>query len=86
MQKLKFNYLIANFVSMLNIGIIRKLRFIKMLKLNIFLRLLRILYKQGVIRTFFVRNNQILVYFKYFKGRNVCSNLSIVSKPSKRVY
>lgn len=86
MQKLKFNYLIASFVSMLNVGIIRKLRFIKIVKINIFLRLLRILYKQGVIRTFFVKNNQILVYFKYFKGRNICSNISIVSKPSKRIY
>ena len=68
-QKLKFNYLIASFVSMLNVGIIRKLRFIKIVKLNIFLRLLRILYKYGVIRAFFIKDDQILVYFKYFKGR-----------------
>lgn len=86
MQKLNFNFLIANFVSMLNVGIRRKVRFIKMIKVNIFLRLLRILYKQGVIRTFTIRDNMILVYFKYFRGRNLCSNISIVSKPSKRIY
>lgn len=73
-SKLKFNYLIASFVSMLNVGIIRKLRFIKIIKLNIFLRLLRILYKYGVIRTFFVKNDKILVYFKYFKGRIFVQN------------
>lgn len=68
-SKLKSNYIIASFVSMLNVGIIRKLRFIKIVKLNIFLRLLRILYKYGVIRTFFVKDEKICVYFKYFKGR-----------------
>ena len=61
-QKLKFNYLIASFVSMLNVGIIRKLRFIKIVKLNIFLRLLRILYKYGVIRAFFIKDDHVHVH------------------------
>lgn len=86
MNSLKFNYFIANFVSILKVGIIRKLRFIKLLKLNIYLRLLRILYKQGIIRTFFVKNNKISVYFKYYKGRNICSKLSIISTPRNRIY
>jgi len=86
MQKLKFNYFIANFISSLNIGIIYKLRFIKINKLNIYLRLLRILYKYGVIRTFCIRDDHLLVYFKYYKGRNVCSKLSIVSRPGRRCF
>lgn len=71
---------------MLNVGIIRKVRFIKILKLNIYLRLLRILYLQGIIRAFIIRNDEILVYFKYIRGRNLCSKISIISKPSKRIY
>ena len=64
-MKINFNYLIADFVSKLNLGIIRRLRFIKIPKLGIFLRLLVILYKQGVIRTFVIKQDHILVYFKY---------------------
>ena len=70
MRPLNFNYIIADFVSNLNLGILRKLRFIKIVKTNISIRLLTILYKQGVIRTFVIRNDHILVYFKYYRGIN----------------
>lgn len=83
--KLNFNYLIADFVSRLNVGLLRKLRFIKIVKTPMALRLLRILYKQGVIRTFRVENNCILVYFKFMRGQPV-GKLSIVSRPGKRCY
>lgn len=64
-MKINFNYLIADFVSALNLGIIRRVRFIKIPKTCVSLRLLTILYKQGVIRTFIIKDETILVYFKY---------------------
>lgn len=86
MKKLNFNYIIADFVSQLNIGILRRLRFIKIVKTNMAMRLLTILYKQGVIRTFIVEEDTILVYFKYYRGQPLCNKLQLVSKPSKRAY
>lgn len=59
MQKLNFNYLIALLVSSLKVGMRRKLRFIKIIRTHIFLRILRILYQYGIIRTFFVHDDQI---------------------------
>lgn len=50
------------------------------------MRLLRILYKQGVIRTFIIKGDLISVYFKFYRGQPICSKLSLISKPSKRAY
>lgn len=86
MKKLNFNYIIADIVSNLNLGILRKLRFIKIVKTNMALRLLTILYKQGILRTFIVKHDHILVYFKYYRGQPLCSKLELISKPSKRAY
>jgi ribosomal protein S8 len=82
---LNFNYLIANFISQLNIGLLRKLRFIKIVKTPIFLRILRILYKYGLIRTFRIEQSYISVYFKFIKGQPI-GKFSIISRPGKRCY
>lgn len=84
LRKLNFNYIIADIVSQMNIGMLRKLRFIQIVRTKIALRILTILYKQGVIRTFKVNGSYINIYFKYKNGQPICSKLSIVSKPSKR--
>jgi len=80
---LNFNYLIADFVSRLTIGSLRKLRYIRICRTQTNLRLLRILYKQGVIRTFRVEFDYISVYFKFKNGLPI-GRLSIVSRPGKR--
>lgn len=87
-RRLNSNYLIASVVSILNIGMRRRLRFIKIVKTIIAIRLLRILYKEGVIRTFTILedNDIILVYFKYTDSINLCMKLSLISKPSNRAY
>jgi ribosomal protein S8 len=86
MKKLNFNYIIADIVSNLNIGILRKLRFIKLIKTNLAIRLLTILYKQGILRTFIIKHDHILVYFKFCRGQPLCSKLKLISKPSNRAY
>lgn len=86
MYKITTNYLIANIVSTLNLGLIRGMRFIRMPKSKFALRLLFVLYKQGVLRTFIVKRDFICVYYKYVRSKSVITKLSIVSKPSKRCY
>ena len=84
-RKLHSNYLIATVISILNIGMRRRLRFIKIINTAITIRLLRILYREGVIRTFVIdQEDTILVYFKYIDSINICSKLTLISVPSKR--
>lgn len=85
---LNTNYLIATVISTLNIGMRRRLRFISIVKTITAIRLLRILYREGVIRTFVIQDDRdtILVYFKYTDGINICSKLTLISRPSKRGY
>jgi len=82
---LNSNFIIADFISKLNVGLLRKLRFIRIAKTKIIIRLLRILYKQGVIRAFRIENNFISVYFKFRSGQPI-GKFKLVSRPGKRVY
>lgn len=79
------NYLISNLISRINFGAIRRLRFIKVELNDTSLEILKILYKQGVIRSFFIKNDKILIYYKYYLSRIVVK-LSIISKPGNRIY
>jgi ribosomal protein S8 len=82
---LNFNYLLAYFVSRLTVGLLRKLRFIRIAKTTLFIRLLMLLYKNGAIRTFRIEVNYIEVFFKYKSGRPI-GKFSIISRPGKRCY
>lgn len=82
---LNFNYVIADVSSRLRIGLLRKLRFVRIAKTHVALRLLSILYKYGVIRTFRIEENFISVYFKFCKGQPI-GKISTISKPGRRCY
>jgi len=81
------NYLLANFVSQLQLGSMRRLRYVNVSYSKIALDVLKILYKEGIIRLFVVykKNNKIMVYFKYREGSPIFK-FKLVSKPSKREY
>lgn len=79
------NYLLGYLVSRINFGTIRKLRFIKVKLNKTILEILKILYKYGVIRTFIVRGDKILIYNKYYLSKSAVK-LSLVSKPGNRIY
>jgi len=79
------NNLLASFISQLNIGCIRRLRYIKVDYSKISIKIVRLLYEEGIIRLFILKDNNIFIFFKYFKGLNVFK-FKIVSKPSKRIY
>lgn len=82
---LNVNYVIADFVSRLTVGLLRKLRFIRIVKTKIALRLLRILYNYGVIRSFRIESSYISVYLKFKNGQPI-GKFKIVSRPGKRCY
>src|SRR6185312_8983060 len=79
------NHLISNLVTNINLGAKRRLRFIIVDLNNTSLNILNILYKHGAIRTFIVKNNKILIYYKYYLNR-IAVKISIISKPGNRVY
>lgn len=85
---INFNYLLASFVPTPNIGMRRRSRFIKIVKTKLAIRLPRILYQEGIIRTLVIQDDKdiILIYFKYYESRQICASISTVSKPSKRIH
>lgn len=62
---------------------------VKVVKTKLILNFLFLLYKMGLIKSFYVLpdNRNILVYLKYKKnGTPLIHSLDLISKPSKRVY
>jgi len=61
---------------------------IKVLKNKLSIKFLYLIYKVGLIRGFFILENEnnIIVYLKYKNNKPSIYDISIVSKPSKRVY
>lgn len=79
------NYLIGDLISRINFGAIRRLRFIQVNLNDVTLEILKILYKQGAIRSFIIKDNKILIYYKYYVSRMVIK-LSIISTPGNRIF
>jgi ribosomal protein S8 len=61
---------------------------IKVIKTNLAINFLFLLYKMGLIRSFYILRNQreILVYLKYRNKKPLIFDITVVSKPSKRIY
>jgi ribosomal protein S8 len=61
---------------------------VKVLKNKFTIKFLDILFKIGIIRGFYILENEnnILVYLKYKNKKPTIYNIKIISKPSKRVY
>jgi len=79
------NHLISDLVSRINFGAIRRLRFIKVDLNDTVLEILKILYKQGAIRSFIIKHDKILIYYKFYLSK-IIVKLSIISKPGNRIY
>ena len=79
------NNSLANFIAQLNLGSLRRLRYIVIFYSRFYINILQLLYKEGIIRLFFLKKNKIFIYFKYLKG---CSlfKFKLISKPSKRIF
>lgn len=79
------NFLIADLISRINFGAIRRLRFVKVNLNDTTLKICKILYIHGAIRTFIIKDDKILIYYKYYLSR-IAVKLSIVSKPGNRIF
>ena len=80
------NHLVSNLISKINYGVQKRLRFLNIDKNETTLKLLRILYVNGVIRSYRILNeDKVSIYFKYFTCNKVFK-ISVVSTPGNRVH
>lgn len=83
---MSFNFLLADLVSRLNVSSRRHLYSVRVANSSFTLRVLVILYNNGVIRGFQVRKNYIVVLLKYFLGKSAFTRITVISKPGCRVF
>lgn len=83
---MSFNYLLADLVSRLNVSSRRHLRSVRVCNSSFTLRVLVVLYNNGVIRGFNVRRNYIIVLLKYYLGKSAFKQITVVSKPGCRIF
>lgn len=80
------NHSISNLISKINYGVQKRLRFLNIEKDLVTLKLLKIFYINGIIRSYKILNNKtISIYFKY-NNSNKIIHWSIISKPSNRIF
>ena len=81
-------YLLSDLIIRLKLAYKCHLISVKVLKNKFSIKFLNILYKIGIIRGFFIleNENKILVYLKYKNKRATIYDIKVISKPSKRVY
>ena len=81
------NYLLGDTVTRINNASKLKKNYVIVLKSNLVLNFLNILYKEGYIKGFyFFKNHKLIVLLKYYENRPVFEKLDLISKPSKRIY
>jgi len=82
------NHLLSDSISRINVAYRSRLLSVKVLKSKLIINFLYLLYKIGLIRSFFILSNEksILVYLKYKNNKPIIYSMSIVSKPSRRIY
>lgn len=80
------NHSISNLISKINYGVQKRLRFLNIEKDLVTLKILKIFYTNGIIRSYKILNDKtVSIYFKY-NNSNKIINLSIISKPSNRIF
>ena len=83
------NYNLADLLVRINVAYRAHLKSIKVLKTKLNIQFLYLLYKIGLLKSFYIsaNGNTVLVCLKYKKnGQPLIYSLDLVSKPSKRVY
>jgi len=84
------NFSLADLVNRLNLGGAMHIKSIKVKYTDLTLKILIILYQNGIIRSFAVEENdspmQIIVFFKYYQFKSLPQKFKLFSTPGKRVY
>jgi ribosomal protein S8 len=79
-------YLLADFITRLNVGMQAHLRFTFVPYSDLNFRLLKLFYDNGLIDRFHPYRGEIKIYLRYNPARRAFCSFQLVSKPSKRVY
>jgi ribosomal protein S8 len=61
------NSLLASFIAQLNLGSSRRLRYITVNYSKTIINITKLLYKEGVIRLYTLKDTKILIYFNLLK-------------------
>ena len=78
---------ISNFITKIRNGLMIRSEFITFPYFKILVDITKILYAQGFIKAYLVKDNQIQVFLKYNAyGDPVIQSISRVSKPGCRIY
>lgn len=80
------NYHLADLVSRLNVASSRKLATVRVCYTTLNMRVLTILYRNGVIRGFHATSNYISVFLKYMQMQPVFRQIKIISRPGCRIF
>ena len=84
---MNFNSLIADIVNRLNIGNRHRVKSVELSVNKITMEVILVLLDIGLIRGFkFLPNNKVIVNMRFYYGHQIFYKLSLVSKPSKRIY
>lgn len=79
-------YQVGDLALRLNVAAHRHLKSVRVVHSSLTLRLLYVLYANGVIRGFTIKKKFVLVFLKYYLGKSVFSSITLISKPGCRIY
>jgi small subunit ribosomal protein S8 len=80
------NYSLGDMVSRLRVAAKARHKSVDVLTTNFSLNVLDLLYKNGVIRGFFILNSgKTRIFLKYYQNKPVYFDMQLVSKPGHKV-
>ena len=83
------NFYLADLFVCIKVAYKARMSYVKVPRSKFIVKFLYLLYKIGVIKSFFLslKNNTIIVYLKYKKnGQPLIHSINLISKPSKKIY
>lgn len=84
---MNYNSVISDVVNRLNMGNRHRVKTVLLFVNKNTMSIIKILLELGIIRGFkFLSKNKVLVHMRYVGGNQIFYKISLVSKPSRRVY
>lgn len=80
------NYQLADLVSRLNVASSRRLSLVQVFYTTLNMRVLAVLYRNGVIRGVRVVKGNLLVLLKYVAMESAFRQIKLISRPGCRIY
>lgn len=77
---------LTQLLSKIKMGCLTRATIIELPYSKLWLKPLTILYKEGFIQNYIVKNNSIYIYLRYYQGKNSIRLLKNFSKPSHFFY